>query len=161
MLPDARAEAAATDMRAAVARLAAREQGEDADAIRAEMATTMKECFGIFRDEPTMRAGLARLLALKERLQRAGLRTSGGAFNLDMMRTVELPGMLDVALATAAGALARTESRGSHARTDYPTRDDEHWLIHTLAHYRADAPEPTLAYTPVTLGMFQPQERKY
>jgi succinate dehydrogenase / fumarate reductase flavoprotein subunit len=80
-------------------------------------------------------------------------------FNLDMMRTVELAGMIDVALATAAGALARTESRGSHARTDYPTRDDKDWLKHTLAY--AGAGGPRLEYKPVTLGTFEPQERKY
>ena len=158
---DARADAAVSDMLASVERLAARERGEDAYAIRTEMTTTMKEHFGIFREESQMRVGLARLLALKERLQRVGLRTSGGLFNLDMIRTVELPGMLDVALATATGALARQESRGSHARTDYPTRDDEHWLVHTQAHYQVDRAEPALVHTPVTLGMFEPQERKY
>ena len=148
-------------MTAAVEHLAAGERGEDAYAIRTEMTTTMKEHFGIFRDEPTMRVGLDKLLALKERLQRVGLRTVGGIFNLDLMRTLELPGMLDVALATALGALARTESRGSHSRTDFPTRDDEHWLVHTEAHFQVDRDEPTLVHTPVTLGMFEPQERKY
>jgi succinate dehydrogenase / fumarate reductase flavoprotein subunit len=161
LLTDAQAEAAVADMNVAVQRFADRERGEDAYAIRTEMTTTMKEHFGIFRDEPAMRAGLDRLLALKERLRRVGLRTSGGVFNLDMMRTLELSGMLDVALATAAGALARQESRGSHARTDFPTRDDQHWLVHTLAHYQADRAQPTLVHAPVTLGMFEPQERKY
>ena len=78
-----------------------------------------------------------------------------------MLRTIELEGMLDVALAVAVGALARQESRGSHARVDYPKRDDERWLTHTLAHYRAGEAEPRLEYRPVTLGMFEPQERKY
>jgi succinate dehydrogenase / fumarate reductase, flavoprotein subunit len=160
-LSDARAETAVADMNAAVDRLADRQRGEDSYAIRSEMTRTMKEHFGIFRDEPTMRAGLERLLALKERLQRVGLRTTGGVFNLDLMRTLELPGMLDVALATAAGALARTESRGSHSRTDFPTRDDKHWLVHTEAQYQADRDQPLLVHTPVTLGMFEPQERKY
>jgi succinate dehydrogenase/fumarate reductase flavoprotein subunit len=77
-----------------------------------------------------------------------------------MIRTIELEGMLDVALATAAGAFRRTESRGSHARTDYPNRDDGHWLVHTLAAYRPDGP-PELTTKPVALGMFEPQERKY
>jgi len=64
-----------------------------------------------------------------------------------------------VALAIAAGALARTESRGSHSRTDYPERNDADWLRHTLAHYRPEGPR--LASKPVSLGMFEPQERKY
>ena len=67
--------------------------------------------------------------------------------------------MVDLSLAVARGAIARTESRGSHARTDYPTRNDADWLKHTMAHY---APEGTrLDYKPVTLGTFEPQERKY
>ena len=158
---DARAEAAVADMNAAVERLAASQRSEDSYAIRTEMTTTMKEHFGIFREEGQMRAGLDKLLALKERLRRVGLRTKGGVFNLDLMRTLELPGMLDVALATAVGALARKESRGSHSRTDFPTRDDERWLVHTEAQYVADQDEPSLAHTAVTLGMFEPQERKY
>jgi succinate dehydrogenase / fumarate reductase flavoprotein subunit len=158
---DALAEAAVADVQTSVERLAASERREDAYAIRTEMTATMKENFGIFRDEDTMLTGLAKLLALKERLAGVGLRTSGGLFNLDMMRTIELEGMLDVALATATGAIARQESRGSHFRTDYPKRDDEHWLRHTLAHYRPGEAEPRLEHVPVTLGMFEPQERKY
>ena len=159
--PDAIGEAVVADMESAVAALAAHERAEDAYTIRAEMTATMKECFGIFREEGQMHAGLQMLLELKERLARVGLRTATGLFNLDMMRTVELPGMLDVALATACGALARTESRGSHARTDFPTRDDEHWLVHTLAHHQPGTLEPRLTHKPVAMGMFEPQERKY
>lgn len=159
--PDRSGEAAVADMEREVAELAARERAEDAYAIRAEMTNLMKEHFFIFRDESSMRVGLERLLSLKERLQRVGLRNGSGVFNLDMMRTVELRGMIDLALCTACGALVRTESRGSHARTDYPQRDDERWLVHTIAEYQPDAPEPRLSRRPVTLGMFEPQERKY
>ena len=67
--------------------------------------------------------------------------------------------MVDGALTTASGALARTESRGSHARTDYPARDDARWLKHTLAFYEPEGPR--LESKPVTLGMFEPQERTY
>jgi len=134
--------------------------GENAYDIRTEMIDTMKLNFGIFREARQMQEGIDKLLSLKERLPRIGLRHAGGAFNLDMIRTIELEGMLDVALATAVGAFKRTESRGSHARTDYPNRDDEHWLEHTLALYRPDGP-PELAVKPVALGMFEPQERKY
>ena len=69
-----------------------------------------------------------------------GLRNAGGVFNLDLMRTLELEGMVDLALCVAEGALARTESRGSHSRTDYPARDDERWLKHTLALLHARGP---------------------
>ena len=106
-----------------------------------------------------MRTGLETLLRLKGRCGDIGLRNAGGVFNLDLMRTLELEGMVDLALCVAEGALARTESRGSHSRTDYPARDDEHWLVHTLAYYTPEGPR--LEHKPVTLGTFEPQERKY
>jgi succinate dehydrogenase / fumarate reductase flavoprotein subunit len=147
-------------VQARIDRLSRTAAGENAYDIRAEMIDTMKLNFGIFREARQMQEGIDKLLSLKGRLPGIGLRHAGGAFNLDMIRTIELEGMLDVALATAVGAFKRTESRGSHARTDYPNRDDEHWLEHTLALYRSDGP-PELDVKPVALGMFEPQERKY
>jgi len=151
---------AVADVEARVAALAARgADGEDSCAIRADMTTTMKDHFGVFREEKQMREGLERLLALKERCATIGLRTAGGIFNIDLIRTLELEGMVDLALAVATGAVARTESRGSHSRTDCPARDDGAWLKHTMAHYTTGGPR--LDYKPVTLGTFEPQERKY
>jgi len=158
--PDAGAHEALAAVQGRVDRLARADAAEDAYDIRAEMVDTMKLNFGIFREARQMQEGVDKLLALKERLPRIGLRHTGGAFNLDMIRTIELEGMLDVAIATAVGAFKRTESRGSHARTDYPNRDDTRWLEHTLALYRPDGP-PELQSAPVALGMFEPQERKY
>ena len=149
---------AATEAR--VAALAGRgADGEDPYAIRAEMTVTMKDHFGVFREQDQMREGLERLLALKARCATVGLKNAGGVFNVDLIRTVELEGMVDLALATAMGAVARTESRGSHSRTDFPVRDDANWLKHTMAHYTPAGPR--LDYKPVTLGTFEPQERKY
>ena len=158
--PDEAAAEALDAVEARVDRLARAAARDDAYAIRAEMIDTMKTHFGIFREARQMQEGIDKLFALKERLPFIGLRHSGGIFNLDMIRTIELEGMLDVAMATAVGAFRRTESRGSHARTDYPNRDDEHWLAHTLATYRPGSP-PGLGDKPVALGMFEPQERKY
>jgi len=158
--PDGNVGAAAAAVEAYVDDLASREGTEDAYAVREEMTEVMRAHFGIFRDEATMKAGLDKLVALKARLKKAKLRHTGGVWNLDMIRTMELEGMLDVALAIASGALVRTESRGSHARTDWDKRDDERWLRHTLACYEGDDP-PKLDYTPVDMGLFEPQERKY
>jgi len=153
-------ERAVAGMEARVGELAARGHGaEDPYTIRAEMTTAMKDHFGVFREASTMHAGLDRMLGLKGRVVKAGLRHTGAVLNLDLIRTVELEGMVDVALAIAAGALARTESRGSHSRTDYPERNDTDWLRHTLATYHPEGPR--LGSSPVTLGMFEPQERKY
>ncbi len=151
---------AVADMQCHVGNLVARgADGADPYAIRAEMIATTRDHFGVFREDSVMREGLAKLMRLKERCAGVGLRDAGGVFNLDLMRTVELEGMVDLALTVAAGAVARTESRGSHSRTDHPTRDDEHWLKHTMAHYTPEGPR--LEYRPVTLGTFEPQERKY
>jgi len=152
---------AVADEEATVAALAARgADGEDPYDIRAGMTTTMKEHFGVFREDKLMREGLEKLIQLKERCARIGLRNAGGVFNVDLIRTTELEGMVDLALAVAHGAIERTESRGSHARTDYPTRNDADWLKHTMAHYPPEG-GTRLDYKPVTLGTFEPQERKY
>jgi len=156
--PAGRAAVAALEAR--VAELAARGSGGiDPYAVREEMIAATRDCFGVFREEAVMRTGVEVLRRLKERCAGIGLRNAGGVFNLDLIRTLELEGMVDLALCVAEGALARTESRGSHSRTDYPARDDEHWLKHTLAHYTPEGPR--LEYVPVALGTFEPQERKY
>jgi succinate dehydrogenase / fumarate reductase flavoprotein subunit len=141
--------------------LANRQATEDGYALRTEMTQLMKEHYGLFRDEATMKTGLDRLMLLRERVDKVGLRHTGSVFNLDMIRTYELEGMFDVALCVAAGALARTESRGSHFRTDHNTRDDVNWLKHTLAFYQPGVVGPRIGYSPVTLGTFELQERKY
>ncbi len=152
--------AAVSALEARVSELASRgATGADPYAIRAEMIATTRDYFGVFREEAVMRTGLETLRRLKERCGTIGLRNAAGVFNLDLMRTLELEGMVDLALCVAEGALARTESRGSHSRTDYPARDDERWLKHTMAHYTPEGPR--LEYVPVTLGTFEPQERKY
>jgi succinate dehydrogenase / fumarate reductase flavoprotein subunit len=67
--------------------------------------------------------------------------------------------MFEISEVILVGGLNRTESRGAHSRTDYPNRDDEHWLKHTLAYYTGD--EPRLDYAPVTITSYQPTERHY
>ena len=121
----------------------------------------MKEHFFLFRDEATMKKGLDKLWSVKERVKNIGLRWTGSVFNVDMIRTVEFEGMVDLALCVALGAIERKESRGAHFRTDYNTRDDNKWLKHTLAYYQPDKPGPRLEFKPVTLGPFELQERKY
>ena len=160
--PNARtAFATAQLMEQMIDELGAKNGTENVYVLRAEMTETMKEHYGLFRDEATMKAGIEKLLSIKERVKNVGLRWTGRVFNVDMIRTVEFEGMVDLALCVAEGALARTESRGAHFRTDYNTRDDVNWLKHTLAYYRPDAPGPRLDAKSVTLGPFELQERKY
>lgn len=160
--PNARtAFATAQLMEQMIDELGAKNGTENVYVLRAEMTETMKEHYGLFRDEATMKAGIEKLLSIKERVKNVGLRWTGRVFNVDMIRTVEFEGMVDLALCVAEGALARTESRGAHFRTDHNTRDDVNWLKHTLAYYRPDTPGPRLDAKPVTPGPFELQERKY
>jgi len=160
--PNARtAFAAIQTMEQKVEELGARKGTENAYELRAVMTGAMKEHFFLFRDEPTMTAGLEKLLGVKARVKDINLRWTGSVFNVDMIRTMELEGMVDLALCVAMGALARQESRGAHYRTDFNTRDDVNWLKHTLAYYQPDAAGPRLDSKPVTLGHFELQERKY
>jgi succinate dehydrogenase / fumarate reductase flavoprotein subunit len=159
---NARAADAATQLMVQkVEKLGAKKGTEDAYALRAEMTHVMKDHFFLFRDEASMNVGIEKLFSIKERVKNIGLRWTGTVFNVDMIRTMEFEGMLDMSLCVALGALARQESRGAHFRTDYNTRDDANWLKHTLAYYKPDATAPRLESKPVTLGTFELQERKY
>jgi len=80
-------------------------------------------------------------------------------YNTNLGHVLEVEGMLAVAEIVVAGALARTESRGAHFRRDYPKRDDERWLKHTLARFSSEGPQ--LDYSPVTITKYQPAERHY
>ena len=127
--------------------------------LRDRMADTMTNQIGIYREEKAMQAALATLRELRECYRQIGVDAKTRKFNLDLLRTIELGGMLDVAEAMAAGALARQESRGAHSRLDFKTRNDTNWLKHTLAHYTPDGAR--LEYEPVTITKWQPEERKY
>ena len=127
--------------------------------LRDRMADTMTNQIGIYREEKAMQAAVATLRELRECYRQVGVDAKTRKFNLDLLRTIELGGMLDVAEAMAAGALARQESRGAHSRLDFKTRNDANWLKHTLAHYTGDGAR--LEYEPVTITKWQPEERKY
>lgn len=107
-------------------------QTEDPYAIRAAMKKIMQNNFGVFRDAEHMEKGLSELYVLRERLHKAKLADYSRAFNTTRVEMFELDSMMETALATAKGAFDRTESRGAHARYDYPERDDAHWLKHSL-----------------------------
>ncbi|MBI5301868.1 MAG: FAD-binding protein [Chloroflexi bacterium] len=127
--------------------------------LRDAMAQTMTDKIGIFREEKAMREALATIQELRVRFRHIGVDAKNRKFNLDLLRTIELGGMLDAAESIAAGAVARQESRGAHSRLDFKTRDDVNWMKHTLAHYTPDGAR--LDYEPVVLTKWQPEERKY
>ncbi len=124
-----------------------------------EMKAVMFEDVGVFRTEQSMTQALDKIHSLKERYQHIQLDDHGKIFNMDMMDNWELSNMLDLAETITASALNRKESRGGHAREDFPKRDDANWLKHTLA-CRIDN-KIELSYKPVVITRFTPKERVY
>src|SRR5262249_36689952 len=120
---------------------------------------TMMEDVGVVRDEQKLRSAQRKIAELKERIGRVCIQDKGCTFNTELMEVLELGFLLDCSEATIAGALSRKESRGGHCREDYPERDDQHFLKHTLAYKTGDKLE--IGYKPVVLGTFEPKERKY
>jgi fumarate reductase flavoprotein subunit len=129
-------------------------------ALRSEMQETMEAGAGIYRDRSGLEAAAARLHELQDRLADVAPDDRSRTFNTELVAWLELCCMLDVAEAVIASALARRESRGAHQRTDYPLRDDENYLTHSLAH-RAQDGGARIDYLPVTLTRWPPGERTY
>jgi fumarate reductase flavoprotein subunit len=129
--------------------------------IRDEMAETMIADVGIFRTEEDLADAVVRLKDLLSQCGRAVLRSKAPGMNPELSYALRLEGMLRLALVTAMGALARTESRGAHSRIDYPERDDANWLNRTLARWPQGASEPELSYEPVGLIDLPPGHRGY
>jgi succinate dehydrogenase / fumarate reductase flavoprotein subunit len=127
--------------------------------IRRDMQEAMSEGVGVFRTEAGMKTALTTLHELKERYTRVRIDDRGRVFNTDLLEAWELGCLLDCAEVTATSALHRTESRGAHAREDFPQRDDDHWLKHTLAYLEPG--KITLAYKPAHITLFQPKVRVY
>jgi fumarate reductase flavoprotein subunit len=127
--------------------------------LRAELNDTLEEGAGIYRNESSLAKTCATVQQLKQRLQHVSLSDHSRTFNTELIAALELENMLDVAEALAHSALARTESRGSHQRTDFPQRDDQRFLAHSLA-YRSDG-EPKIEHLDVVITRWPPGKRVY
>ncbi len=135
--------------------------GPDVYSIRDAMAETMINRVGIFRNGDELSTAVEELRALLQDCDKAVLRSKVPGMNPELSFALRLKNMLRLAFVTAKGALARTESRGAHCRTDHPLRDDENWLNRTLVRWPDDAPEPTFSYEPVGLIDLPPGHRGY
>jgi succinate dehydrogenase/fumarate reductase flavoprotein subunit len=139
--------------------LLARDGNESVYEIRRELRLNVDQNLGVYRDEERLKRGVEKVAELKDRYRRIKVRDRSKAYNIDLMYALELGFMLDNAEVALTGALARTESRGGHARTDYTERDDDNWLKHTVARRTDDGPK--LEYTDVAITAWKPVERKY
>ncbi len=129
--------------------------------IRDELGALMVDKVGIFRTEEDITEGWKKVKMLQNRFKKAKAGWAGKRFNQSLMWFLELEGNLAIAEIVVAGALSRKESRGSHFRLDFPTRNDESHLMHTIARWSADDEKMKLAYRAVELGIWEPKERKY
>ena len=123
------------------------------------MQEVMMEKVSVFRTEQPMSEALEEVKELKKRYQMIALMDKGSCFNRDLLDALELGYMLDLAEVITMSALYRKESRGAHSREDFPARNDENYLVHTLVRYSDKGPQ--IFEKPVTITRFQPQERKY
>ncbi len=135
--------------------------------IRAELRDTMMDKCGVFRDDAELRDCLSEVKDYQERFRNVSIDDHGSTFNTDLLDAIELGHMLEYAEVIVTGALARQESRGGHARRDFPTRDDDNWFQHTLAYRPQDGEDgPRLVYCDVNMEPkfrepFPLQERTY
>jgi succinate dehydrogenase / fumarate reductase flavoprotein subunit len=149
-----------TDAERRIRRLLDRPAGDRPHVVRDEFGTSMLENFGVFRREDEMVAQKEIIQRLRERYENVYVEDKGDVFNTDLTQALELASMLDIAACMLEGGIARKESRGAHARPyDYPTRDDENFMKHSITYWVDGAPK--LSYKPVRVTRYQPQERKY
>jgi succinate dehydrogenase / fumarate reductase flavoprotein subunit len=136
---------------------------ERVSTIRQELQATMDINAQVYRTEGSLKQALSDLEGLKARYTGVSVQDKGKRFNTDLLEAVELGFLLELAEILVVGALARKESRGGHAREDYPTRDDTNFMRHTMAYKQGDslAADIRLDYKPVTFTRYKPMERKY
>ncbi len=124
-----------------------------------EMRMEMFDNMGVFRTAESIQHSIDKIKELRERIKKIKVSDTGNIQNTELICAWELSNLLDLALITSISALARTESRGGHAREDYPKRDDANWLKHTLAWWNNG--DVNLGYKPVVITKYPPKERVY
>jgi fumarate reductase flavoprotein subunit len=133
--------------------------GEKLSRIRADLHRAMESGCGVYRTQEAMDETARTVAQLRGRYADVALEDSSTVFNTELVAALEMGNMLDVAEAVANSAASRNESRGAHTRRDAPNRDDQNFLQHTLCHF--DPAGPRLGVKDVTLGHWEPEERKY
>lgn len=149
---------------ALVERLRSASGNERTAVLRKDMQDTMDMNAQVYRTEATLKQALSDVQELKARYANVSIQDKGTRYNTDLIEAIELGFLLDLAEVTVVSALERKESRGGHAREDYPNRDDVNFMRHTMAYKSEDVSGGDyvrLDYKPVTMTRYEPMERKY
>ena len=153
-------EASLADAERDLGALLARKDGERPWKIRDELGSSMLENFGVFRYGERMEKQLEIIAGLRERYENVVVEDKGDVFNTDLTAAIELGYMLDLAWVMVQAGIAREESRGAHSRpADFPERDDERFLKHSITRWTDDGPE--LSDLDVRMTKWQPEVRSY
>jgi succinate dehydrogenase / fumarate reductase flavoprotein subunit len=137
-----------------------RKGSERVGLIRQDLQRLMMSEASVVRTDESLKRAESGIAELRQRYEQASIDDKGMVFNFDLTESIELGNLLDLAESLVIAARARTESRGAHWRDDFPVRDDANWLKHSLCYKEKDGVF-RLDYKPVTLGKYQPMERKY
>mgnify|MGYP001591281114 FL=1 len=135
------------------------DKGEHAGPLRMELGRTMHENVGVYRTAEGLTKAIGLVAQLKERYRRISVQDKGRVFNTNLTATLELGNMLDVSEAICHCSLMREESRGAQFRLDFPERNDEKWLKHTLAYKDGDSAR--MDTLPVKITRWEPVKRTY
>lgn len=136
--------------------------GESVESLRRELRKVMEDHCGVFRTREVMQEGVVKLKKLKERIDQAVIKDHSKTFNTARVEALELENLWDCAIATMRSAEGREESRGAHTRVDFPERDDEQWLKHSLYSLENDAMDYKPVRTqPMSVESFPPRKRVY
>lgn len=137
------------------------DEGESVEGLRTELQETMEKYCGVFRTEEVLVEGVEKVEALVARVADARLHDQSKVFNTARIEALELENLMGLGLATVKSALARQESRGAHSRIDYPDRDDEHWMKHSLYYQDGHIEYKPVRTKPLTVETFPPKPRVY
>jgi succinate dehydrogenase / fumarate reductase flavoprotein subunit len=157
--PDSVIEAEVKAQEQRIESLAGHSGREKAYVLTEELRQVLMGEVGIFRDGTILDEALQKIRELKVRYQDVLVSNGSNCFNQELLNGLELEDMLNLGEIITLGALDRKESRGSHARLDFPERDDQNWLRHTQATFTPEGPK--MDYSPVEITNYEPQERKY
>ncbi|MDP4633966.1 MAG: succinate dehydrogenase flavoprotein subunit [Pontimonas sp.] len=157
----------AKEVREMIERARSADGSERLATLRKELQEEMDRNAQVFRTDESLRSVAKTIHSLRERYKNIGIHDRGKRFNTDLLEAIELGFLLDIAEVVVASALERKESRGGHMRDDYPDRNDEKYLVHTMAYLTGDPTSPNVEdhiaidWKPVVITNYPPMERKY